>query len=42
LPGTWFELIENPGMQQMIDAGIAATRDWDGSNPIHTMSLGGR
>lgn len=37
LPGSWFELIENPTMQQMIDAGIAATREWDGSAPLRTV-----
>lgn len=38
LPGSWFEFIENPSMQQMIDAGIADTRYWDGSNPLRTIT----
>lgn len=42
LPGSWFELIANPAMRQMIDAGIAATRNWDGTNPVRTMTAGGR
>lgn len=37
-PGVLFEFIQGEGMREMIDEGIAATRAWDGSNPIHTIS----
>lgn len=37
-PGVLFEFIEGAGMREMIDAGIAATKVWDGSNPVEIIS----
>jgi len=34
-PGLLFEFIQGQGMREMVAAGIAATRSWDGSNPVH-------
>lgn len=33
-PGLVFEYIQGHGMREMLDAGIAAARDWDGTNPV--------
>lgn len=33
-PGLLVEFIQGPGMREMADAGIAAARAWDGSNPV--------
>lgn len=38
--GVLYEFIEGAGMREMIAAGIAATRGWDGSDPITTIELG--
>lgn len=40
-PGVRYELLEAPYMRGMIDAGIAATRDWDGSDPVTLMTAAG-
>ena len=37
--GVLFEFIESPATKQMIVDGIAATRNWDGSNPIHVIDF---
>lgn len=33
-PGLVFEYIQGHGMREMLDAGIAAARDWDGTDPV--------
>lgn len=33
-PGVLFEYIESPATRTLIAEGVAATRDWDGSNPV--------
>lgn len=38
-PGVLFEIIEGASMRAMIDDGIAASRDWDGSNPVTVIDL---
>ena len=38
-PGTLFELISGPESRAMHSAGLAAARDWDGSNAITELSL---
>lgn len=38
-PGVLFEFIEGAGMRDMIAAGIAASRQWDGSNPIEVIDF---
>lgn len=38
--GVLYEFIEGAGMREMIAAGIAAARDWDGSDPVTTIELG--
>jgi methylmalonyl-CoA/ethylmalonyl-CoA epimerase len=38
-PDVLYELIEGADMRAMIDAGIAATAVWDGSNPITEIDL---
>ena len=38
-PGVIWELIEGTGMRAMIDAGIAAAADWDGSDPVTEIDL---
>lgn len=40
-PGVLFEFIAGEGMRAMIDAGIAATRAWDGSNPVTVIDAAG-
>lgn len=37
-PGILYEFIEGAGMREMIDGGIAATRDWDGSDAVRTIT----
>ena len=37
--GILFEFIESPQTKQLIIDGIAATRSWNGSNPIHTIDF---
>ena len=36
-----FEFITGPGMRAMMTAGIAATREWDGQNPITEIDAAG-
>ncbi|QBQ97173.1 VOC family protein [Paraburkholderia pallida] len=36
-PGVRYEVIHGAGMREMIQQGIAAARDWDGTNPIHVI-----
>ncbi|MGH6782455.1 MAG: VOC family protein [Sphingomonadaceae bacterium] len=38
-PGVLFEFIESPATRDMIGAGIAATKAWDGTNPVHTIDF---
>ena len=38
--GTLYEFIEGAGMREMVAAGIAAARRWDGSDPVTTIRLG--
>lgn len=38
-PGTFYEFIEGAGMREMVAAGIAAARGWDGRDPITTIRL---
>lgn len=38
--GVLYEFIEGAGMREMIAAGIAAARDWDGSDPVTVIDLG--
>ncbi len=38
--GVLYEFIEGAGMREMVDAGIAAARRWDGSNPVTTIDMG--
>ena len=33
-PGQLFEFICGPDMRGMCEAGVAAARDWDGTNPV--------
>lgn len=33
-PGVRYEVIQGPGMRDMIRQGIAAARDWDGTDPV--------
>ena len=37
-PGLLAEFIMGPGMREMADAGIAAAKAWDGSNPVVEMT----
>jgi methylmalonyl-CoA/ethylmalonyl-CoA epimerase len=37
--GLLFEYIESPATRELIAAGIAATRNWDGANPIHEIDF---
>ncbi|TZG25055.1 VOC family protein [Sphingomonas montanisoli] len=37
-PGLLAEFIMGPGMREMADAGIAAAKMWDGSNPVVEMT----
>ena len=37
--GILFEFIESEGTQALITSGIAATRNWDGTNPIHVIDF---
>ncbi|WP_176590282.1 VOC family protein [Sphingobium sp. EM0848] len=39
-PGVLYEFIEGAGMREMVAAGIAAARGWDGSNPVTTIETG--
>ena len=39
--GVLYELIEGAGMREMIAAGIAASANWDGSDPVNQIDLGG-
>ncbi|EGD53404.1 VOC family protein [Gordonia neofelifaecis] len=36
-PGLVFEYIQGPMMREMLAAGIAAARDWDGTNPVQEL-----
>jgi methylmalonyl-CoA/ethylmalonyl-CoA epimerase len=36
-PGVLYEVIQGTGMRELIHQGVAATRAWDGSNPIQTI-----
>lgn len=38
-PGVLYEFIEGAGMREMVAAGIAAARRWDGSDPVTTIHL---
>lgn len=38
-PGVLFEFIESPATRAMIDEGIAATKAWDGTNPINVIDF---
>ncbi|WP_224788980.1 VOC family protein [Pandoraea terrae] len=38
-PGVLFEFIQGAGMRDMIREGIAATRVWDGANPVQTINI---
>lgn len=38
-PGALYEVIYGAGMREMIQQGIAAARDWDGSNPVQEIDL---
>lgn len=40
-PGMMYEFIESPATRALMDAGIAATRAWDGSNPITVIDMTG-
>lgn len=37
-PDVLYEYIEGVGMRAMVEAGIAAARDWDGSDPIQEIT----
>jgi hypothetical protein len=37
--GLLFEFIESEATAQLIRDGIAATRNWDGTNPIHVIDF---
>lgn len=37
--GVLYELIEGAGMRAMIDAGIAASRVWDGTDPVTVIDM---
>lgn len=36
-PGVFYEVIHGIGMRELIQQGIEAARNWDGSNPIHVI-----
>jgi catechol 2,3-dioxygenase-like lactoylglutathione lyase family enzyme len=36
-PGVFYEVIQGTGMRELIQQGIAAARNWDGSDPIHVI-----
>ncbi|MDD3799094.1 MAG: VOC family protein [Novosphingobium sp.] len=38
-PGVLFEFIESEGTRDLIASGKAATRTWDGSNPVHEIDF---
>ncbi|GAB2461181.1 VOC family protein [Comamonas humi] len=38
-PGVLYEVIHGAAMREMIRQGIAASRDWDGSNPVQEIDL---
>lgn len=38
-PGLLFEFIQGDGTRAVITAGVAATRNWDGGNPVHIIDL---
>ena len=38
--GLLYEFIEGAGMREMVAAGIAMARDWDGSDPVTVIDLG--
>lgn len=38
-PHTRFEYIEGAAMPGLIAAGIAASQDWDGTNPVHVIDF---
>lgn len=38
--GVRYEFIEGAGMRQMIAVGVAASAQWDGSNPVTEIDLG--
>lgn len=40
-PGILFEFIEGPSTAQLIVEGIAATQNWDGTNPVHVIDFAG-
>ena len=37
--GVLFEFIENEALKQLIAEGIAASRNWDGTDPIHIIDF---
>lgn len=37
--GLLFEFIESPTTRELVSSGIAATRNWDGTNPIHVIDF---
>lgn len=39
MPGLLYEYIEGEGMRTMVAAGIAAARDWDGTNPTTIIDM---
>lgn len=41
-PGTLFEFIESEATRKLIEDGRIAARDWDGTNPIFEIDLGGQ
>lgn len=38
-PGLLFEFIESPATREMMNAGIVASKKWDGSNPVHVIDF---
>ena len=36
-PGVFYEVIQGTGMRELIQQGIEAARNWDGSDPIHVI-----
>ncbi|WP_257549281.1 VOC family protein [Sphingopyxis sp. DBS4] len=40
--GVLYEFIEGAGMHEMVAAGVAAARCWDGSDPVTTIHVGGQ
>lgn len=38
-PGMMYEFIESPATRELMDSGIAATRIWDGTNPVTVIDM---